>query len=762
MTGTTPNRLPLLALIYAVFVVPTVAVAMNEASAPKVTDTVVKVTATVIGVNDKQAFRKAVKAARPGDRIVLANGVWTDFEIVFSAHGTSTMPITLTAETKGKVIISGRSNLRLSGEHLIVSGLVFRNGYSPTNTVMAFRRTKGEDANNSRITEVVIDHFNNPERHETDFWVMLYGKNNRFDHNHLEGKSNNGVTMAVRLDSEESQQNHHRIDHNYFGPRPVLGSNGGETLRIGTSHYSLTDSFTTVEDNYFDRCNGEVEIISNKSGRNIIRGNVFFESRGTLTLRHGNDNLVEGNVFFGNDVDHTGGIRLINKRQTIRNNYLSGLTGHRFGGALVVMNGVPNSPINRYHQVEDSVIEGNTIINGDHIELAAGSDAERSAVPITTTFRNNLIVNDGETDSIAVHDDISGISFSGNVLSGVARAPSEKGFESRDVTMQAAANGLLYPVDTDLNAVGVSRSLDVLSREHTGASWYAKPGYEGVFDGGRVVKVSPGHDNIFDAIQNSGPGDIIELGVGDYTEAKILQLDRPITLRGPAGDNERAVIRFERTTLFEIQDGGGLKLEHVEIDGDLAPDTYGNSVVRTSPYSMLGNYQLIADGIRVKNLNVNHSFHFLKVAKHTFAQSIEIRNSTFENITGDVIGLAQETDDLGIYNGEYVSIVNSSFTNVDGSLANIYRGGTDESTFGPHFTLENCVLDTVGGGKRNKANASVRLQGVQVATISGNKFKNSRGIRVIETVGDPVTLLSKNEFDGTEAPAIGLFVRADN
>ena len=33
----------------------------------------------------------------------------------------------------------------------------------------------------------------------------------------------------------------------------VLGSNGGETLRIGTSHYSMFNSNTLVENNYFDR-----------------------------------------------------------------------------------------------------------------------------------------------------------------------------------------------------------------------------------------------------------------------------------------------------------------------------------------------------------------------------------------------------------------------------------------------------------------------------------------------------------------------------
>ena len=69
--------------------------------------------------------------------------------------------------------------------------------------------------------------------------------------------------------------------------------------------------------------------------------------------------LGEEIIFLGNNQDHTGGIRVINKRQLIKNNYKEGLKGYRFGGALVVMNGVPNSSINRYHQVEDSIIQNN-------------------------------------------------------------------------------------------------------------------------------------------------------------------------------------------------------------------------------------------------------------------------------------------------------------------------------------------------------------------------------------------------------------------
>ncbi len=705
-------------------------------------------------VRTEEEYQAAVGIAQPGDTIVLANGVWRDFEILFTGKGDPSKPITLTAETKGKVFLTGRSNLRMAGRHLIVSGLVFKDGHSPTNTVIAFRRTRGDLAYHSRVTEVVIDRFNNPERHETDFWVMMYGRNNRFDHNHLEGKSNAGVTMAVRLDSPESQENHHRIDHNYFGPRPVLGSNGGETLRIGTSRYSRTQSFTLVEDNYFDRCNGEVEIISNKSGGNTFRGNLFFESRGTLTLRHGDDNVVENNVFLGNRVDHTGGIRVINKGQLIRNNYLHGLTGHRFGGALVVMNGVPNSPINRYHQVEEAVIENNSIIASDHIELAAGSDGERSATPIRSLFRANLVFNEDGRNIVAVHDDISGIEFRDNILNQVAQPAPSEGFANLKVKLRRAANGLLYPANKRLAGSGAGTGLKVLDKAATGTTWYPKPDAKVRFDSGRTIRIEPGQDTLVAAVNSAGSGDVIVLVPGKYLVTRIIVVKHPLTVRAAAGAGA-PLIEFERTAIFEIADGGSLKLDGVLVSGQLAPDVAGNSVIRTSRYSMLNNYELIVENSTVRNLDSNHSFNFLSLAKHTFADRIEIRDSTFHNITGHVLALNREGDDLGIYSGEYISIWNTNFRDIGGAVADIYRGGTDESTFGPHLELRTSSLYSVGNSKRNKAAASIRLFGVQATNIHDNVFVNSQPIRVTHTVGDPVTRIEHNRFDGTPAPIVG-------
>lgn len=721
-------------------------------------------------VHTQDEYEDAVESALPGDTIILANGTWSDFEIVFTGEGTADNPIALTAQTKGEVFITGQSNLRMAGNHLMVSGLVFKDGFTPTRDVISFRRNKQHLANNSRVTEVVIDNFNQPERHEVDFWVMMYGQNNRFDHNHLVGKRNKGVTMAVRLDTEESQENHHRIDHNYFGPRPILGSNGGETLRIGTSHYSLTDSFTIVENNYFDRCDGEVEIISSKSGKNILRNNTFDRSRGTLTLRHGNGNLVEGNVFFGHGVDHTGGIRVINGDQTIRNNYMEGLTGTRFGGGLTIMNGVPNSPINRYHPVDNAAITNNSVIDVDNVQFGAGSDDERSAVPTNSTMAQNLFSHSSSDNIFTVYDDMSGIDFDENLVSGFAAPEFAEGFHRRDIALERAENGLLYPAgQTD---VGVSRDLAVTTKEMTGASWFPKTEPTVPFDSGKTMQIDGGEGELFDAVQAAEAGDVIQFKADDYTVTKFLRIDKPITIRG-MGDVD---ITFERTALFEIVDGGSLRLENVNISGADSPDNVGNAVIRTSPYSMLVNYRLEILNSNFTDIDVNRDFHVIKGTKGTFADHIVIQNSTFSDVSGSVVRLTDEIDDNGIYGAEYLTVENATFTNIDGPVFDVYRGGRDESTFGPHVGLQSSTIIESGRGGRNDEKAVMRLHGVQVTDvtdtifldvgqmliehtvgepktrITGNKFVNSDGITVLElTSGLPPTAIL-NDNDGLEAP----------
>lgn len=409
-------------------------------------------------------FDAAVAKARPGDDIVLASGEWRDFQMRVVGRD-----ITVRGQEPGRVWLTGRSNLRIAGSGIVVRDLGFRNGYSPTSEVISFRGASGEFANNSRVTNVVIDSFNKPDPADTDFWVVMYGKNNRFDHNHVVGKRNRGVTLAVRLHDARGRDNRHRIDHNYFGPRPKLGKNGGETIRIGTSQFAHTTSRTIVERNMFEATDGELEIVSVKSGGNIVRDNLFLRARGTLTLRHGDGNLVERNVFLGHGKPGTGGIRVINANQVVRDNYMEGLAGSGLSSALSLMNGARNSPAHKHAQVVNATIERNSVIDSARVTIGAGANGERQAAPERSVMRNNLLA--GERLRVALDASPRGIATRGNVAIGGADSSWDGAVQARG-SLVRARNGLLYPTGSGMEGVGAPRDLDPVTRGDVGPSWY--------------------------------------------------------------------------------------------------------------------------------------------------------------------------------------------------------------------------------------------------------------------------------------------------
>lgn len=699
-----------------------------------------------------QELNTFVAKAVPGDTIYIANGIWKDAEVVLEASGSVSAPIYVMAQTKGQVVFEGQSYFKLGGEYLHLEGLVFKNGFTPVSSVISFQKDKHTPCNNCRVTECVIDNYNPSERFDTDYWVEMYGKFNRFDHNYLVGKRNRGVTLAVRLKNERDRENQNRIDHNHFGFRPTLGSNGGETLRIGTSHYSLSNSNTLVENNYFEHCSGELEIISSKSCQNQFKNNTFYECQGTLTMRHGNETWVEGNYFFGNRIPHTGGIRVINESQTVKNNFLHGLTGTRFRGALVIMNGVPNSPLNRYFQVKDSEVSGNILIDSDHIQLCAGSDKERSATPETTSFKNNIIYNRSRDEVFTVYDNIDGIKFEGNILSPNIAYPSfenkimEAGFKHLNLDTNNP-NVYNYTINGDV-LVGPTPKKEMPTAKNTGVRWYPKKSYMKPFKSGKHIQVAPGENTLIDAIKMSEEGDVLELESGQYHLTKSIKISHNISIVSNSGIKPK--ITFERSPLFSLENGGSLELEGVSVSGKESDDYSGNAVIRTSRYSMINNYKLLVRSCDFTDLNVNHSFNFLKVYKNTFADSILLSNCKFKNISGHVLNMDKEIDDAGIYNAENVIIENCQFNNIGGSAVKLYRGGKDESTFGPLLWIRDSSFENIGHDKRNKNESAIHLHGVQYAELSNLSIKDSRKIHLHLIVGDPVIKLKDIELVGSE------------
>ena len=342
-------------------------------------------------------FQKAVTAAKPGDSITLSEGEWKDAKLLLDTQGTAEAPVTLRAAQPGKTVITGKSRLRFGGNHLVVTGLFFKGAHHKSDLI-EFRKDSKAPSSHCRLTECALVDCNAPQAKETR-WIGLYGQHNRIDHCWIQGKTTRGTTLVVWLNGQTAE---HRIDHNYFGPRPPLKINGGETIRVGDSKSSMQVCRTIVEANCFEQCDGEAEIISNKSCENIYRRNTFRRCSGALTLRHGNDCLVEGNFFFGENSKNAGGVRIIGERHRVTGNLFQDLGGLETRAALCLVNGLKDSPLNGYFQVRDAQITRNTWLNCRQPIYIGQSDEDRGndLAPQGVVFTGNEIL--GKTAAVTI------------------------------------------------------------------------------------------------------------------------------------------------------------------------------------------------------------------------------------------------------------------------------------------------------------------------------------------------------------------------
>jgi len=292
-------------------------------------------------------------------------------------------------------------------------------------------------------------------------YVSFYGTYNRLDHSYLKGHDVIGVTVVVWLDG---QPNYHRIDHNHFDDRKSgQGENGWETIRVGDSSTSQTNSRTTVEYNLFTRLNGEIEIISNKSNENVYRHNTFEWCEGTLTLRHGDRCIVDSNYFLGYGLPGTGAVRVIGEDHKVINNYIAGTTA-RDGAAITVYAGIPNSPLNGYFAAHRALIANNTFVGntGPHVEIAAGyGERDRTVLPTGVKVINNLMVGpDGGTDALIIGENAADQTYANNlVFNGVPGVDVAGGFIQADPKLVVDAIRQLDLPAADSPAIGAGAAV---------------------------------------------------------------------------------------------------------------------------------------------------------------------------------------------------------------------------------------------------------------------------------------------------------------
>lgn len=706
-------------------------------------------------VSSPEELRTAIQNVKAGDEIILKNGVWKDLMIHFYGIGTEEKPIILRAETPGKVSLIGKSYLKIGGEFLIVDGLYFNNGYTPVNTVIDFKINEDSIANNCRVTNCVIEEFTQPNRYDPDHWVEFWGRYNQLDHCYIAGKYNQGPTIRVFLSGNEHIRNYHKIINNHFGPRPRKGGPKAETIQIGDSYTSMAPSYVKVANNYFENCNGEVEIISNKSNFNEFKNNIFFECEGSLVMRHGNYCLIDGNFFIGNEASRfMGGIRVINTGHWITNNYFYNLKGDEFRSPLAIMNGIPKSPLNRYNQVTDVVVAYNSWIDcKSPWQFSVGANMNkkdvlpeseiRSARPIRVLIANNLIYNQ-QADSLPIksYDQIDGVLFEKNIIDNQNINITQKGIINKKLSMNKIADWIFVPSDANTqienvyNGFGFQdikedifgnsrlqhskigaisgnslKSNKELNKKNYGAEWFAS---EKPLSPSKIYNLSESTNDISKIIAEANSGDILELSDGDYQIEKSLIIDKKINIRASDQNlNVRLIFSGKNNTaLFEIHPKGSLALNNISLIG--MDQQYAFATLEKN---MSHSFKLFFDNGQIQNFE-----NILKVFKGSFADSISISNSKISNCK---IGLqlAAENDDLGDYNAEFVSVKNCIFDNVQMDVINFYRGGYDESTIGGNLIVQNSLFKNCG--KLESSKILLKTRGIINVYISNNSFENN-------------------------------------
>ncbi len=361
---------------------------------------------------------------QPCDVVTWTNGTYSNQNINFQRSGTAGNPIVLKAQTPGGVIFTGSSEMKVSGDYVIVDGFYWNGGVG-TNNHVEFRQSGSSTnfANNSTLRNCA---FNNliTAGDDKSRWVVLYGTNNVVENCSFLNKNSTGVYVLVELNFQTSGIAGHVIRNNYFynvSPKDGrLNAGDSEGIRIGSSSEQAVNAGVLVANNYFQEVNGENEIISNKSFGNIFRENTFRSCRGSLVLRHGAQALVERNYFMGENKPQSGGIRVSDQDHVIINNYMQELdnSSDDFNNGITLMGGSTASggTNNGYQNVRNVIIAFNTIYNSD--DPIRFNDSRGSTAP-RGVFANNLIYS---TRGNIVSGDISQIggqmTYEGNVFGG--------------------------------------------------------------------------------------------------------------------------------------------------------------------------------------------------------------------------------------------------------------------------------------------------------------------------------------------------------
>ena len=415
-----------------------------------------------VSVRTAAEAKRAMARTAAGDAVVFEDGRYDLGQVKLSRRGTEEKPIVIRARNVGKATLAGKTAFVFEkAAYITLEGFEI----APTDVTPI-------DIRGSHHIRITRDTIHVEQRGPTKAqikYVYIRGSANglvnshhtRVDHCVLEDKHVLGAVVAIGgLEGPTyACSQYDRIDHNLFrriGPRVA---NGLEAIRAGLAEMSLSSGFTTIENNLFEACDGDPEIISVKNCDSVVRGNTFRRCQGGVCLRHGNRNTVEGNFFFGEGGKGTCGVRAYGDDHRIVNNYLEGLSGP----ALQVDAGDRDYPspvtekdrrktLNRHLRPRRITLAFNTLVDcAAPFKLGAASGEKAGAVlPAQDVRIANNLVSGWAKRMVEAKGAIEDLEWLGNIVWG---GEQEKGSE-RDGLGIKAKEAEVRVVDTGLKREG--------------------------------------------------------------------------------------------------------------------------------------------------------------------------------------------------------------------------------------------------------------------------------------------------------------------
>lgn len=365
------------------------------------------------------ALNAAIAAAAPGTILRLANGTYANATITCGVSG-----VTVAAQTKGGVSLSGNSVVNVTGNSVDVMGFRFTGPYSTQNCV----DVTGTDAVIAYCTITITARgtAGAPNYTQVKNLVNAFGARTRVCYCTETGYRGAGRFVEV-LKSSAPYPTYCRIDHNYVGDHwCAVDTGGAECIKVGQAQYDV-DYYALVDHNHIYRWgnnagtsgpNSEQEQTSIKSSANFIASNVYEECRGAVNLRNAWDCAVYGNYFLGNGFADAGGVGMFGRNHLVACNFFADLNSAGTATRATLRIGNGNDTVDDYWAARDCEFSFNTAYNCRRV-LVFAPLTDRTYGPDNTKFYNNALdIHTGHnaTEIVTAGDADTDTVWAGNVI----------------------------------------------------------------------------------------------------------------------------------------------------------------------------------------------------------------------------------------------------------------------------------------------------------------------------------------------------------